>query len=304
MLRPRDIEVAAQIGPESGVCAGNQEISLELNGTPLPTISLGDRMAEHRFTLPAAGCNRGENVVLIHGTCATAEPRKDIHTRWERMLIGDGETPAQPAARDGALVLPVGTALRYLVELPVFGELSIAGLQSDGQDARLEVTYRLLGYSRDLVARSVQAGESSVSVELPSSLSGWAWLSLTSVSEDDATGGEASITVADPRLGFRAAPGAASALRSPPPWIGSGARRPNVIVYLVDTLRADHLGCYGYPKTGFSRDRRLRRRRREVLRIRWHSRRGPAALWRRVSPARRLPSTACSTAGTACERRL
>ena len=24
--------------------------------------------------------------------------------------------------------------------------------------------------------------------------------------------------------------------------------RPNVIIYLVDTLRADHLGCYGYPR--------------------------------------------------------
>lgn len=28
----------------------------------------------------------------------------------------------------------------------------------------------------------------------------------------------------------------------------AGARRPNVLVYLVDTLRADHLGCYGYGK--------------------------------------------------------
>ena len=25
-------------------------------------------------------------------------------------------------------------------------------------------------------------------------------------------------------------------------------RRPNVLVYLVDTLRADHLGCYGYDR--------------------------------------------------------
>ncbi|MBV9080154.1 MAG: sulfatase-like hydrolase/transferase, partial [Elusimicrobia bacterium] len=27
---------------------------------------------------------------------------------------------------------------------------------------------------------------------------------------------------------------------------GEPARKPNVIVVLVDTLRADHLGCYGY----------------------------------------------------------
>lgn len=33
-----------------------------------------------------------------------------------------------------------------------------------------------------------------------------------------------------------------------PPPAEPPARRPNVVVYLVDTLRADHLGCYGYPR--------------------------------------------------------
>ena len=28
----------------------------------------------------------------------------------------------------------------------------------------------------------------------------------------------------------------------------TAARRPNVIIYLVDTLRADHLGVYGYDR--------------------------------------------------------
>ena len=27
----------------------------------------------------------------------------------------------------------------------------------------------------------------------------------------------------------------------------SGSRGPNVILIVIDTLRADHLGCYGYP---------------------------------------------------------
>ncbi|MGH7337617.1 MAG: sulfatase, partial [Myxococcota bacterium] len=32
----------------------------------------------------------------------------------------------------------------------------------------------------------------------------------------------------------------------PPP--AAVAQPPNILVYLIDTLRADHLGCYGYPK--------------------------------------------------------
>jgi arylsulfatase A-like enzyme len=36
---------------------------------------------------------------------------------------------------------------------------------------------------------------------------------------------------------------------APDPAIGgdNGATQPNIIVFLADTLRADHLGCYGYP---------------------------------------------------------
>ena len=33
---------------------------------------------------------------------------------------------------------------------------------------------------------------------------------------------------------------------SPPAPLPSATRPPNVVIYLVDTLRADHLGCYGY----------------------------------------------------------
>ena len=31
--------------------------------------------------------------------------------------------------------------------------------------------------------------------------------------------------------------------------VASVERRPNIIVYLIDTLRADHLSCYGYAKS-------------------------------------------------------
>jgi arylsulfatase A-like enzyme len=32
----------------------------------------------------------------------------------------------------------------------------------------------------------------------------------------------------------------------------AGPKRPNVIILTVDTLRADHLGCYGYSRTDIS----------------------------------------------------
>jgi arylsulfatase A-like enzyme len=35
---------------------------------------------------------------------------------------------------------------------------------------------------------------------------------------------------------------------APSATVAAGARRPNVLLYLVDTVRADHLSAYGYPK--------------------------------------------------------
>src|SRR5205814_7406932 len=37
-----------------------------------------------------------------------------------------------------------------------------------------------------------------------------------------------------------------SATATVPPFRRASARPPNVVVYVIDTLRADHLGCYGY----------------------------------------------------------
>ena len=55
--------------------------------------------------------------------------------------------------------------------------------------------------------------------------------------------------------------GSLTASLSPALWLGGcgkeqGVKKPNIILIAVDTLRADHLSCYGYPqKTSTSIDR-------------------------------------------------
>jgi arylsulfatase A-like enzyme len=53
-------------------------------------------------------------------------------------------------------------------------------------------------------------------------------------------------------MGFRNTLAAAVSLALAPTWACSGcggeARPPNVVLVTIDTLRADHLGCYGYPR--------------------------------------------------------
>ena len=61
--------------------------------------------------------------------------------------------------------------------------------------------------------------------------------------------GQLGIRLRDPRIALATGAANPTAVSSAsPPSAPSGPRRPNVIVYLVDTLRADRLGCYGYSK--------------------------------------------------------
>ena len=50
---------------------------------------------------------------------------------------------------------------------------------------------------------------------------------------------------------------AALALAVPLVGVEPGGARPNIVVLMVDTLRADHLGCYGYARPTSPRIDRL-----------------------------------------------
>src|SRR5262249_60065643 len=64
-------------------------------------------------------------------------------------------------------------------------------------------------------------------------------LDLRPVPEAGVTSDAALVAVRRALLSGRDAP--APTARPP------AARRPNVVIYVIDTVRADHLGCYGYP---------------------------------------------------------
>lgn len=124
----------------------------------------------------------------------------------------------------GTLFLPPGTEAVYYLDLPGASELSLAGVSGP-----LAVEVQEEGEARRVLG-SVAAG----TVELPGK--GRHLLRLALRSEGGA------VRLARPRVVSEAPPLAA------PPARQKVEPRPNVVIYLVDTLRADRLGCYGYPK--------------------------------------------------------
>jgi len=133
----------------------------------------------------------------------------------------------------GSLFLPAGTEAAFYLDLPGESELSLTGVSARGAAAAsLTVTVQEEGKAKE-VLETIAAGTRAVEVELPGQGRHLLRLALRS------DGG--GLLLGRPRV-------ISEARAAPPARPKRPKARPNVIVYLVDTLRADHLGCYGYPK--------------------------------------------------------
>ncbi|HEX5716447.1 MAG TPA: sulfatase, partial [Thermoanaerobaculia bacterium] len=144
-------------------------------------------------------------------------------------LLPVAEVSSGVRAGRGSLFLPPGTEAVFYLDLPGESEFSLAGVSGS-----LAVEVQEEGKAEKVLG-SIAAG----TVELPGKDRHLLRLALR------ADGG--AVRLARPRV--------ISETRQPEPVPApvrkeksQGKPLPNVIIYLVDTLRADRLGCYGYPK--------------------------------------------------------
>lgn len=247
VLDPRDLDVTAKIGAADAQCEG-QELVLELNGDPVQTLRLDRGVQDHQFILPRSNLVRGNNAIVITAGEKTSGSIQCRRSLWGSLSIEGGEPLQPPIQKDGGLFLPFGTAVRYLVEAPSKGYLTVGGFGTGDHGERLGISLRGLGESRDSLAVKLSAGTGAQNIRLPFASSSWFSLTLSGDSSEDVPGNEDGLFLSDIRLRFRKPPTGETVMHSPPKWKSPTPRRPNVIIYLVDTLRADHLGSYGYHK--------------------------------------------------------
>jgi arylsulfatase A-like enzyme len=182
-----------------------------------------------RFEIPAGTLSTGDNTLLLR-TGSSREVagvgRVGLFIKWAKVAPADAppseEEPPAPRARLGehpALSLGSGERLGYAFEVPAAARLRgvVAG------EGRLEITAERDGSPATPLGRF---GEGVVDVDL-SSLEGELVRLDLEASEGDVIVGRPSVVTLD-------ADGAAERPRRP----------DNVLVYLIDTLRADKLHAY------------------------------------------------------------
>ncbi len=258
--RPTDLELVFRCGavvPPSG--SGPPRLSLAVNGAAAGEIRLRQALEEHRLTIPEALLRVGENrLQLTHPEAAERRaPARDTRVLWDFMRFGGAPVAAPPPEARGdvqrsVLWVPCDTRIDYYLELSRDSFLTARAARAHGGGGRLQVSWKPEGGSRRVLAEDFVAAAPAPLRLTDRAARGR--LSLFGLTGGDACGEGAGIVLRGPGIHGVEAPSpsrppvaatssAAATGRSP-----SAAARPNVIIYLIDALRADHLSCYGYPR--------------------------------------------------------
>jgi choline-sulfatase len=249
LAAPRDLRLAIRCAP---FLAGDppQSMRVEVNGKGLGTaVELSPGMHDYTIAVPAALLVAGKNRLTFRYRTVSAPTvdtgRRQLAVQWDALRFEPGRPagPEPPRSEKGALHLPFGTEVTYFVEVPAAGELAVRRVVDEGSTGgRLVVTLQEEGGTAE--EREVAPG-SPARLELPGSETRLLRIALLAVGPTPETGGGLLVAAPIVRGARPEEPGRRfqeSARRRP--WSG----RPNIIIYLVDTLRTDRLGCYGASK--------------------------------------------------------
>jgi choline-sulfatase len=251
LLEPRALRAELRCRAFTPPGSAGQRVEVAINGDPLASLELGGDFANHPMVLPAERLHAGRNH-LRFGYAAARSPRElgagddwrrlALAVDWLRLGTGDAPSPPRGIPERSLLELPIGTSVGYHLRFREGLRLEVAGVAATGGDGRLRVVVVEDGRPPATVAEAApETGE--LRVDLPGPTGTPFRLELQAVTTAPAAAG-ATIEVAGPVVTAPAGAVPGGGLAAAPTPAPSGPR-PNVIIYLVDALRADRLGVYG-----------------------------------------------------------
>lgn len=256
---PRSIELILEGEPYVFPGAPEQLVNVLLNGVDMGRIEMaGTGAEEYRVHLAAAAQRRGSNRLEFRYSYnrqpvevdpPSQDPRP-LAVAWHSLRLG-GTVDARPQASENALLLPPFSGVSFYLRLPEGGRLTLdggarwrdwAGLRRS--DAALTVRVAVAGLAESVEERTLKVTDlEDFELELPASPSAPVRLTLSAAAPD---GGGAGIRLIAPRL--HVAEPQKGREDEDAVDLAPAGERPNVLIYMIDTLRADHLGCYGYDR--------------------------------------------------------
>ncbi|MCW5868322.1 MAG: sulfatase [Candidatus Eremiobacteraeota bacterium] len=216
-----------------------QSVLFSLNGTGWLSCPLTSEWATFRADLPAARLRLGRNQLTMNMEVGEL-------VQFRKFQISARSHPQTPFQQE-ELSLPWNSNLAVAVAPGRGGRLLCAALEAETSPGAAAVTDSILRVSLrgpgQQWQRDIPVTSGPLELALPTSGSAWSKLQLQALSRHEPLPGQLGLKLTNPQLEAHP-PAPVPAVE--PMAKSSGAGRPNVVLYLIDTLRADHLGCYGH----------------------------------------------------------
>ena len=250
----RELDLEVRCFPHSFQGSPTQEVRPTLNGIPLEPLILAPKPQVYRIHVPADASRQGTNRLTFRygyshspATASSGRGKRSLAVGWDwiRFHLEPSAARSEVTASAAGISMPFGTGVDFYFEADrgdrlAFDEILVPGDSAAGVEIRLLTDDSLATALLDL-----HTSQREFAIDLPISEKQAVRLSMRAAA---LAGDPDPILLLGPRIettGTRkgAPEASAKALASLPP-----AERPNVLVYVVDTMRADHLGLYGYPR--------------------------------------------------------
>lgn len=250
----RELDLEIRCFPFSFQGAPAQEVRPILNDTSLEPFSLTPKSQVYRIHFPAEASRQGMNrLTFVYryshqpAKASRGRGRRSLAVGWDwiRFHLDPSAAEGRITANEAEISMPFGTGVDFYFEADrgdrlAFDEILMPSDSASGVEISLQTDDRDATTLLDL-----QTSQRDIAIDLPISGKQAVRLSLRTAA---LTGDPGPIALLGPRIetsSSRQGTAGESAKELAGP---RQAERPNVLVYVVDTMRADHLGLYGYPR--------------------------------------------------------
>ncbi len=256
-LRPEDLILTFHCKPALLERDRGQRVSFLVNGHPLKVVKLKEGQQEVSIEVPSAALRSGENFLKM--TYSESRTRDQpfskkaddravefsmLRVRPE-VVVSAASASIDIAAR--RLFIPLGTRVDFLIDSVDRGEFTADGVNIVGADRARLVVSSQVGGARESVVGELNGERGRFTLPISGDSAAPVRLSLAAVGPRSPCKGPCGIVLTGPVVTSQASdanavePVSGSAVEDSP-----RLKPPNVVIYLIDALRADHLGCYGY----------------------------------------------------------
>ena len=258
LIEPRSLVFRFYVGladPEGEVAV---ELEPMINGNRLETLTLDGRPRRHRLSVANGSLRSGENELILHYRLnqpmlvdqGPKAPGSLVAWYQADLLFGDETEAPQPfvTSAGDALMIPFGSRLEYYLKLPHQSFFTADRLQYVGE-AHGQLSL-VLEQDGEAPVELPLSGEAQEQIELPLVASESRIVRVTLRADNGGAGAtdRGGVILSSPAIRSPAEPRGEQEREEEPAVAPAVSARPNILLYVVDTLRADHLGLYGYPK--------------------------------------------------------